>query len=139
MEGRNRGSIVTVQQVQEVDLKRLVLCALLLAASALAAGVAGNWKGNAYRADGTPSMEVVLMLKETDGKVAGTVGPSEDEQVPISNSKLDGEKLYFEVVTDNGVYKVNLTASADGLKGSAVRTLDGQDSPPMKVELKRAK
>lgn len=106
---------------------------------AFGADIAGNWKGNAFRSDGTPSMDVVLMLKQDTDKVVGTVGPSVDEQVPISKAKLDGEKLSFEVVTDNGTYRVNMTVDGDDLKGSAIRNLDGQDSPPMKLELKRAK
>jgi hypothetical protein len=112
----------------------LAVCSVVLGSD-----VSGTWKGNSFRTDGTPAMDLVLILKQAEAKVTGTVGPSVDEQIPISSGKLEGEKLYFEVITDNGTYKVTMTASTEDLKGSAIRNLDGQDSPPMKVELKRSK
>jgi hypothetical protein len=111
---------------------------LALAATAFSAGVAGNWKGGAYRSDGTRTMDVVLVLKADAEKITGTVGPSPEEQIPITNAKLDADKLKFEVVTDEGVYYVDMTVAGDDLKGSAIRKIDGQESPPMKLELKRS-
>lgn len=120
-------------------MQKLVLCVLALAATAFGAGVAGNWEGGAFRSDGTQTMSLVLMLKESADKVTGTVGPSAEEQIPISNGKLEADKLKFEVITDEGVYYVDMTVAGDDLTGKAVRKIDGQDSPPMKLVLKRSK
>jgi hypothetical protein len=128
-----------VQYNRRLDLRKLVLSLLAACSMVLGADVSGTWKGNSYRTDGTPAMDIVLILKQAEAKITGTVGPNVDEQIPISAGKVDGEKLYFEVVTENGTYKVSMTAGTEDLKGSAIRTLDGQDSPPMKVELKRSK
>jgi hypothetical protein len=116
-----------------------MMCALLVAASMLGADVSGNWKGDAFRSDGTWAMEVVLMLKQDQDKVTGTVGTNEDEQVPISNAKMDGNNLTFDVVTDDGTYKVALALAGDEISGKAVRNVDGQDESPMKLQLKRSK
>jgi hypothetical protein len=120
-------------------LRKLVLSLLAFVSTLAAADVAGTWRGNSFRPDGSPMMDVFLILKQDAAKLTGTVGPNPDEQIPISNGKIDGEKLFFEVVTDEGTYKVSMTAESDALRGSAIRTRDGQDSPPMKVELKRSK
>jgi hypothetical protein len=119
-------------------LQKLVLCALLAAASLLGADVSGNWKGDASRSDGTWLMDVVMMLKQDNDKLTGTVGPSMDEQVAVSNGKVDGDNVTFDVFTDEGTYKVALVVAGDEIKGSAVRNLDGQEGSPMKLQLKRS-
>ena len=118
---------------------RIVLGILLSVSALLAIEIGGTWKGNALRPDGTPTMNVLLTVKQDGDKLSGTVGPSPEEQIPITKAKLDGSMLTFEVPTDDALYKVALELKGDDLNGKAIRTQDGQEAPPMRIELKRAK
>jgi hypothetical protein len=118
-------------------MRRLVVCALLTIGALAAADVDGKWSGVVNRPDGTRETDVILHVKKDADTVKGTVGTVADDMVPIRNGKLQGDTFTFEVETSNAIYKVNLTAAGDTLKGTVVRTADGQSSPPLAMELKR--
>src|SRR6476469_4505305 len=100
---------------------KTLVCTLLLALSAMtamAADVSGKWPGT-FTPDGSQEGQPALViLKQTGETVTGTAGPDENQQWPLSNVKLDGDKLSFDVNANNGmVLKMNLVLEGDHLKG----------------------
>src|SRR5579863_9271889 len=83
--------------------KRLVtLCALLALASlvAFAADITGKWVGEANpNGKGGPP---TFMLKSDGGAITGTQEGGRGGPVEISNGKMDGDKVSFEVTRDMG-------------------------------------
>jgi hypothetical protein len=78
------------------------LLALLMAASASAADVAGKWKASAPSPDGS-AMDIVFTLKVDGTTLTGTVlGPMGES--PISAGKVEGDTLSFDV--DAGDFKI---------------------------------
>lgn len=120
-------------------MRRMVLC--LLAAVCLASGaeLAGKWKGAVDRPDGGSPMNVYLELRQNGETISGDIGYSPDETAPISNVKLEGDKLSFEVATSEVLYKINLAAADDALKGNVVAKRDGKDMPALKAQFSRQK
>src|SRR5277367_5347912 len=83
-------------------MKKLIsMCALfaLTTVMALAADVTGTWKGeaNPNSKGGPPTFN----LKQSGSALTG-VQTSGRGDVEISNGKIDGEKIYFEVTRDMG-------------------------------------
>lgn len=83
-------------------MKKLIsLCALfaLTTVMALAADVTGTWKGeaNPNGRGGPPTFN----LKQSGSALTG-VQASGRGDVEISNGKVDGDKVYFEVTRDMG-------------------------------------
>jgi opacity protein-like surface antigen len=83
-------------------MKKLIsLCALfaLTTVMALAADVTGTWKGEANpNGKGGPP---TFMLKQAGSALTGTT-TGRGGEVEISNGKIDGDKIYFEVTRDMG-------------------------------------
>jgi|ERR1700722_459525 hypothetical protein len=83
-------------------MKKLIsLCALfaLTTVMALAADVTGTWKGeaNPNGKGGPPTFN----LKQSGSTLTGTAS-GRGGDVEISNGKVDGDKIYFEVTRDMG-------------------------------------
>ena len=83
-------------------MKKLIsLCALfaLTTVMALAADVTGTWKGeaNPNGKGGPPTFTFKQSGSALTGTTAGRGGDTE-----ISNGKVDGEKVYFEVTREMG-------------------------------------
>ena len=95
------------------------LVAVLLAASAFAAdAVTGQWKASAPGPDGQ-TMELVFTLKAEAAALTGSVSSPMGE-MPISNGKLEGDAISFDV-------------DANGMKITHKGTVSG-DTMKLKVE-----
>lgn len=94
------------------------LFALLLLTTLLAFGadVTGQWKAS-YDTQNGPR-EVKFTFQVTDGKLTGTAGGIQGE-TPISEGKVDGDKISFSIVTDQWTAVVTGTVSGDDLKLTA--------------------
>jgi hypothetical protein len=119
---------------------KTLVCTLLLALSAMtamAADVSGKWPGT-FTPDGQQEGQPALVvLKQTGDAITGTAGPDENQQWPISNAKMDGDKLSFDVTANNGMMlKMSLVLEGDHLKGEITMSRDGQT---MKAKLDVAK
>jgi opacity protein-like surface antigen len=83
-------------------MKKLIsLCAMfaLTTVMALAADVTGTWKGEANpNGKGGPP---TFMLKQAGSALTGTT-TGRGGEIEISNGKVEGEKVYFEVTRDMG-------------------------------------
>ncbi len=114
-------------------------CFLLLATALSAADITGKWTGTATRTrpDGeTGESTVYINLKESGTEITGTAGENESEQWPIRKGKIDGDKITFEVVTNETVYKLELKLIDDHLKGEATAEREGK-TVKAKLDLKR--
>jgi hypothetical protein len=87
-------------------MKKLIsLCALfaLTTVMALAADITGTWKGEANpNGKGGPP---TFMLKQAGSALTGTT-TGRGGEIEISNGKVDGDKVYFEVTREMGGDKV---------------------------------
>ena len=122
-------------------MKKLI-CILLLAAFALAAGeLSGKWSGDfeITNSEGQTKADSAYMDLKLDGtKVSGTAGPNENKQWAIRNGKLEAGKLTFELeMDDGGLLTFDLVFDGDTIRGSATGTGNGGEKMSAKVDLKR--
>jgi hypothetical protein len=120
---------------------RTLFCLLLLGTLALnAAELTGKWSGtfDVTNPDGDTKQSTAYMdLKEADGVVTGTAGPSAEEQWPLRKGKLDGKKLTFDVETEHGIISFELSFDGESISGTASGTGDGGEKLSAKLNLKR--
>ena len=106
-----------------------ILCCLLLASAALLADVSGKWSGSfdITGPDGeTNANNVLLDLKQAGDDLSGTAGPNADHQFPISNGKIEGDKLTFDVKAENGPsLRFELRVENDRMVGDAKGEMQG--------------
>lgn len=81
---------------------------------------------------------IVLNLKQDGANITGTAGPDEEHQWPISNGKVQGDKVSLEVQSEGPLLKFDLVLTADHLKGDAKVSANGQEMSA-KVDAQRAK
>lgn len=125
---------------------RTLLCVIALAALVLAApadvNLTGKWTGsfNIQGPDGAQleQGEIVMHLKQAGASLSGTIGPSEEEQLPIVVGKVEGDKVTIEVKREQSVVKVDLTLTGDRLKGGAALTMQDRNATA-KIDAGRAK
>lgn len=109
---------------------------LLMAVSALsAADVTGAWKGT-FTPEDRDAGPALVILKQTGDTVKGTAGPDENERNEITNGKVTGSTITFEVARENGTMKFVLALEGETLTGQATRERDGQ-TQTAKLNLKR--
>ena len=110
----------------------------LCAITALAADVSGKWSGT-FTAEGGEPQPAFMILKQSGSALTGSGGPDENEQWPLENGKVDGNKITGSVKSPDGaVYTVNLVLEGDHLRGEITakqedRTMKG------KMDVTRAK
>ena len=117
----------------------LMLAFILLSAIALlAADASGKWSGSTKAPDGG-DLTLTLDLKQDGTALTGTVTGPQGEPLQISEGKVEGDKLSFNVA----VGSMNIVHEAV-MKGSDEMSLTAKfpkDSgiPDMQVEMKREK
>jgi opacity protein-like surface antigen len=130
-------------------MKKMLAAALFLAlstAAALAADFNGKWTADVPSRQGG-TMTTTFTLAVADGKVTGSMG-SQMGDAPISNGKVDGDNISFDVVREFNDNKITLSyagkAQADGTI-QFTRTIsgfpgggDGQAPPPQTFTAKKA-
>jgi hypothetical protein len=119
-----------------------LFCCLLVSALALsAADLTGKWSGSfdITNSDGDTKADTAYMsLKETGGVVTGTAGPNADKQWSLRSGKLDGQKLTFEVPTDEaGILVFELSFDGDTIRGICTGTGENGEKMSAKLNLKR--
>ena len=120
-------------------MRKYILTIGLLAnmLSLSAADATGTWKGT-FTPDNRDAGPALVILKQTGNTVTGTVGPDESERNEITNVKVTGDTITFEVLREEGKMKFVLTQEGDTLTGQATRERDGQQQTA-KLNLKREK
>jgi len=106
-----------------------VLC--FAAISTAATDYSGKWSGN------SPEMGTVYAVLQQDGpKLAGSAGPGESRQFPITTGKADGDHLTFDVKMGGGTMHFDLTANGADLRGT-VQLSDGDNHASANLVLRR--
>ncbi len=124
-------------------MKKICVCVLLtilVAFAAAAADVSGKWSGT-YNFDNGNNGPAVMILKQSGATITGTAGPGDDQQWPIQNGKISGNKITGELKSpdDGSVFKLELTLDGDNMKGDiSASTPDGQ-AMKGKLEMARVK
>jgi hypothetical protein len=115
-----------------------ILLALALAVAAMAADVSGKWSGS-FTQEGQSAGTAYLVLKQSGSTLTGTAGPDQDTQWPITDGKVDGNKLTGVATNPDGVsYKFVLTADGDSIKGNIEVAMGGQTMKAT-LDVKRVK
>lgn len=124
---------------------KALLCGMLLAVFALTAAadtdITGKWSGsvNATSPDGEATNQpAFLILKQTGSEITGTVGPNEDEQVPIVKGKIEGAKITIEANHEGHTVKLALVLAEEHIKGEASIEMEGQ-TKTVKIDVTRVK
>jgi hypothetical protein len=123
-------------------MRRVFLCFLLAAAlaAAAAADADGKWSGG-FATDNGNAGTAYAVLKVSGASLSGTAGPNADEQWPIQNGKVAGNKVNLEVKSpgDGASYKCDLVVDADHLKGDMTITRPDGQTQKAKMDLTRVK
>jgi hypothetical protein len=120
-----------------------ILPITLLALTAHAADVAGNWSGAIIIDDSGGKIEVPidLSLEQRAGALSGKIGRSKDaERVEIRNAKVDGDKVTFESSSNehSSAMTFSLTVQGEQMSGEMKGVAQGNDIVA-KVSLSRVK
>lgn len=125
-------------------MKRLMLCAFVAVAMALtvtaarAADVTGNWTTEATTPDGN-SFQLAFTFKQDGDKLTGTVQGPQGDTMDISNGKVDGNKISFDVSFNGMTISHEGTVNDAGDEIEMTTKSDSGDFPGGKMTLKRAK
>ncbi len=95
-------------------MKKVLVIVLLLAISALialASEVTGTWSGTFKVNGGDHTVPQVMIFKQDGSKLNGSAGPDAQEQYPIENGKVEGDRLRFEVTTGEWRFSYDLKRS----------------------------
>ena len=105
-------------------MKNLLYLFLLAAIALAAADVSGKWSG-AVKGLEHEGNSAILHLKQNGAEITGSAGPSEEQQWPIKNGKIDGDRITFQLPTDGPIVRFELNLIEDHMKGEATFDLDG--------------
>jgi hypothetical protein len=114
-----------------------VFVLLASALTAAAADVTGNWRGTLTPEDRDPGSALVI-LKQAGDMVTGTGGENESDRHEITNGKVTGDTVTFEIQQGNGTMKFVLKVEGDALTGQVTRERNGQQQKAT-LSLKREK
>ena len=130
---------------RKIVIAGIVLLALAFVAAA--ADVTGKWTSEQPGRNGGAPRVTTYDLKAEGGKLTGTVtaamGRGEPTPIQITNGKIDGDKISFEVTRDfNGTpftTKYEFTAKGDTMTGKVTRPgMNGGDPTTTDITAKRA-
>jgi hypothetical protein len=120
------------------NILSIILLALAFAMVAMAADVSGKWSGS-FMPEGQEASGAYLVLKQSGSTLTGTAGPDADTQWPITDGKVEGNKLTGVATNPDGVsYRFTLTADGDSIKGNIEVAMGGQ-TVKATLDVKRVK
>jgi hypothetical protein len=127
-------------------MKKIALCVLalgVLAFTAAAADVTGKWSGK-FAPIGPDGQEhdgsAFVILKQAGTQLTGTAGPDESDQWPMSNGKIQGNKITGEVKDPNGpTYKLDLVLDGEHIKGDITVVAPDGTTQKAKLDVTRVK
>jgi len=106
---------------------KLLLTSLLFTLSIFGADVSGKWMGTFIDTlDESNKSGMMLILAQHGNTLTGTTGPSSQQQMPISNGKVDGNNVTFDVKAGDLTTHLALQLVNNHLKGQAIAERDGK-------------
>ena len=103
--------------------------------------LSGKWSGsfNITFPDGSTKDAMAFMdLKHKGEELKGTAGETPDRQWAIQNGKVNGNRITFEVQTDNPLFRFELALTDGRLKGEAKAEQEGKSIKAV-IDLQRQK
>jgi len=123
-------------------MHKLFVAILFSALLALAGDLTGNWSGS-FDTQGpegnVKESTAYLQLKQAGETVTGTAGPNAGEQMDISNGKLNGQKLTFEILHGGNTIVFDLIFDGETIRGTARGETHEGEKMSAKLSLKREK
>jgi len=120
-----------------------VTCAAFLMAlgtlQAHAADVTGKWTADVQMPGGSDSMQIAFTFSQDGAALSGSVLGPQGDAMPISDGKIDGDKISFKV-SFNGMtisHEGTINVAGDEIKLSSKS--DSGDFPGMEMTLKKVK
>lgn len=95
---------------------RYLLLTVLAVTLSFAAEVGGKWKIHSESSTGEKT-DVILELREDWGNWTAVI-VIDDNKIPLKGISVDGEKLTFQVTTEEATYSANAIIKGDRLEGS---------------------
>jgi hypothetical protein len=115
---------------------------LFLAPALMAADdLTGKWSGSfviTFSDGETKDSKAFMDLKQKGAEIMGTAGENPDRHWAIQKGKVEGNKITFEIQTDEPLVKFELTLVDGHLKGEAKAEHEGK-SMKAAVDLQRQK
>ena len=121
---------------------KYLICALVFSAATLMGGdVTGRWTGTIALETDSEAKPALLILKQNGNAVTGTAGPDEGERFPITNGRLEENRvlLVVEPGEGHGPKEIHIPLTLDGedhLVGDA-HVEEGEHKVSVKLDLKR--
>ena len=120
-------------------MKRLPIALMLLAFSALAADISGNWKATAEGPNG--AMERTFALKQDGAKVTGETVSTFTGKSTITDGKVEGDTVTFTITANLGGQDVKLDykgkIAGDEIKFTSHMAGGGGDAAPIEWVAKK--
>ena len=116
-------------------MRKFTLMFSLLAAfaiCALAADVTGTWSGDMKTPDGA-GFHISFTLKQDGANLAGTVQGAQGDPLPISEGKIDGDKISFKVVFNGTTFTHTGTLVGNQIKLDQVRKVTAHRLPSFRL------
>jgi len=105
-----------------------------MAAALYAVDYSGKYKG-ALESSAGGRQSVVATIRQQDGTVTGTIGPSPTQQAPLLNGKVEDGRMVFEIDPLGGL-RMAFPEAAETLTGTVMRR-NGQGAPFERIVLQR--
>ena len=91
--------------------------------AAAAVDATGRWEGtltNQRPDGGSQENSALILLKQKDAVLTGTVGADDSDRHPITNGKIEGNKVTLFATSQNSgaEFRIELTLEGDDLKGT---------------------
>ena len=113
-------------------LSRFLLAALLCVPAG-AADLSGKWVGAIEIAGQSSPQPLILILKQDGAALSGTAGPTAANQRELSNGKVEGDTISFDIPAGRNKLHAKLSLVSDRLVGDAT----GSDAPAIKLSATR--
>jgi hypothetical protein len=100
-------------------MRKLFAIVVLLTVSASAGDLNGKWSGTFKVDGGDHDIPQIFILKQNGNVLTGSGGPDAQEQYPVENGRVDGDRVKFEVSTGEWKFAYDLRQTEpDALKGN---------------------
>lgn len=114
-------------------MRKIVLTLAALATSLLGADITGKWSGpvEMKQGDEVKPDGAYLVLKQEGNTITGSIGPSEEKQMPITKGTITDGVLRLEASFPERDAKVVLKLKVDGEKLVGTLETEGPEAPPI--------
>jgi hypothetical protein len=127
-----------IRSMKKLICLTAVLALALPAAAAMAADVTGTWTADAVGPDGS-SYPLTFTFKQDGAKLTGSVQGPQGDPIDISNGKVDGNDISFEVSFNGMTITHTGTVNDAGDEIRLSTKSDQPDFPAHDLTLKKAK